>query len=113
MFPNWDAQRVLASLMDQLGAAGLAAASTLPGVSAVVDQHSAAVRDILVMGVEGAASTAGVVLLAGYAKGLLDQARTDTAAVAAAVGDQWHRAGWLALRLVAVCALSRSDAWVD
>lgn len=111
LFPEWDAQRALARLMDQIGAAGLAAAAMWPAVSAAVDQHAAAVRDILVMGVEGAASTAGVVLLAGYARGLLDQARTDTAAVAAAVGGRWHHAEWLALRLVAVCALSRSEAW--
>jgi hypothetical protein len=97
--------------MDQIGAAGLAAAAALPAVSALVDQHAAAVRDILIMGVEG--SAAGAVLLAGYAKGLLDQARTNAVAVDAAVGGQWQHAQWLALRLVAVCALSRSDSWTE
>jgi hypothetical protein len=110
-FPEWGARRWLARLMDQVGAAGLAAAAALPAVSAVVDQHAAAVRDILVMGVEG--SAADVVLLAGYAKGLLDQARTDAAAVGAAVGGRWRHAEWLALRLVAVCALSRSGSWTE
>ncbi len=112
-FAEWGARRSLARLMDQVGAAGLAAAAAVPAVSAVVDQHAAAVRDILVMGVEGSASIAGVVLLAGYATGLLDQAGTDAATVGAAVGDQWWRAEWLALRLVAICALSRSDGWTD
>lgn len=110
-FAERDARRELVRLTDRIGAAGLAAAAMVPAVSAMVDQHCAAVRDILILGVEGSASTAGVVLLAGYARGLLDQARVDTAAVAAAVGGQWHRAEWLALRLVAVCALSRSEGW--
>lgn len=110
-FAEREARRALARLTAQIGAAGLAAAAMSPAVSAEVDQHSAAVRDILILGVEGSASTAGIVLLAGYAKGLLDQARVDTASVAAAVGGRWDHAGWLALRLVAVCELSRSDGW--
>lgn len=110
---SWSARHSLARLMDQIGTAGLAAAAAVPAVSAVVDQHAAAVRDILVMGVDGSASAAGAVLLAGYAKGLLDQARTDAAAVGAAVAGRWRHAGWLPLRLVAVCALSRSDRWAE
>lgn len=112
-FSAGEARRSLAHLMDQIGAAGLAAAAALPAVSAMVDQHAAAVRDILLMGVEGAAAAAGAVLLAGYAEGLLDQARTNATAVAAVVGGQWRQAEWLALRLVAVCALSRSDGWTE
>ena len=109
---SWSARHALTRLMDQVGAAGLAAAAAVPAVSAVVDQHAAAVRDILVMGVDGSAAAAGAVLLAGYAKGLLDQAGTDGATVCAAVGGRWPHAGWLPLRLVAVCALSRSDTWI-
>jgi hypothetical protein len=109
----WSARHSLARLMDQIGAAGLAAAAAVPAVSAMVDQHAAAVRDILVMGVDGAASAAGAVLLAGYAKGVLDQARADATAVGAAVDGRWRHAGWLPLRLVAVCALSRSDSWTE
>ncbi|OLT10768.1 hypothetical protein BJF78_05200 [Pseudonocardia sp. CNS-139] len=97
--------------MDQVGAAGLVAVAAVPAVSAVVDQHAAAVRDILLLGVEGSAAVAGAVLLAGYAKGLLDQSGTDGAGLRAAVGDAWHRADWLTLRVVAVCALSRDDEW--
>jgi hypothetical protein len=49
---EWRSQRWLARLMDQFGTPGLAAALTAPGVAAVVDQHAAAVRDILLLGVE-------------------------------------------------------------
>ncbi|TQM38983.1 DUF6401 family natural product biosynthesis protein [Pseudonocardia cypriaca] len=105
------AQRWLSGVMDQLGDAGLAAAAAVPALLAAVDQHAAGVRDILLLGVEGAAVAAGAVLLAGYAKGLLDQAGTDPARLRAAVGDGWHRADWLTLRVLAVCALSRDDRW--
>lgn len=97
--------------MDQVGAAGLAAAASVPALLAAIDQHAAGVRDILLLGVEGSAAAAGAVLLAGYAKGLLDQAGTDGARLRAAVGDCWHRADWLTVRVLAVCALSRSDDW--
>jgi Family of unknown function (DUF6401) len=105
------AQRWLSGLTDQLGDAGLAAAAGVPALLAAVDQHAAGVRDILLLGVEGSAAAAGAVLLAGYAKGLLDQAGTDAARLRAAVGECWHRADWLTVRVLAVCALSRDDRW--
>ncbi|GAA5126512.1 DUF6401 family natural product biosynthesis protein [Pseudonocardia adelaidensis] len=105
------AQRWLAGLMDQVGDAGLAAAAGVPALLAAVDQHAAGVRDILLLGVEGSAAAAAAVLLAGYAKGLLDQAGTDAAGLRAAVGECWHRADWLTVRVLAVCALSRDDRW--
>ncbi|WP_257900991.1 DUF6401 family natural product biosynthesis protein [Saccharothrix obliqua] len=73
------------------------------GVLAAVDQHAAAVRDILAV---GAPAAAAAVLLAGYAKGVLDEA--------AAVGwrlppvVEWPTADWTTLRLAAVCALARN-----
>ena len=97
--------------MDQVGDAGLAAAATVPALLAAVDQHAAGIRDILLLGVEGSAAAAGAVLLAGYAKGLLDQAGTDAARLRDAVGECWHRADWLTVRVLAVCALSRDDRW--
>ena len=105
------AQRWLAGLMDQVGTAGLAAAATLPALLAAVDQHAAGVRDILLLGVEGSAAAAAAVLLAGYAKGLLDQAGTDGHRLRAVVGECWHRADWLTVRVLAICALSRDDDW--
>jgi hypothetical protein len=106
-----DAQRWLTRLMDQVGGAGLAAAAAVPALLAAVDQHAAGVRDILLLGVEGSAVAAGAVLLAGYAKGLLDEAGTDAGRLRAAVEGCWHRADWLTVRVLAVCALSRSDDW--
>jgi len=97
--------------MDQFGAAGLAAAVVTPGLLAAVDQHAAVVRDILLLGVEGAAPTPSAVLLAGYARRLLDQYGMDVRGVARQVDGQWPGAGWLALRLLGVCALSRADDW--
>ena len=103
------ARRVLDRLNDQLGTAGLVAAATAPGLAAVVDQHAAAVRDILTVGVESGAAVAGVVLLAGYAQGVLDHLRergytlsvpNDTAS--------WLEASWYHVRLLAVCALARN-----
>lgn len=106
------ADRWLSRLMDQLGVAGLTAAAVAPGLLAMVDQHAAAVRDILLLGVEGSAVTAGAVLLAGYARGLLDGHGLDLRAVRAPARDGWGAADWVTLRLLAVCALSsRADAW--
>lgn len=102
------ARRLLDRLHDQVGA-GLVAAATVPGLAAVIDQHAAAVRDILSAGVETGAAVAGSVLLAGYAQGVLDHVRerggqlrvpTDAAG--------WVRADWFSMRLVAVCALARN-----
>jgi hypothetical protein len=81
------------------------------GLLAAVDQHAAGVRDILLLGVEGSAAVAGAVLLAGYAKGLLDEAGTDGGRLRVAVGECWHRADWLTVRVLAICALSRDDDW--
>jgi hypothetical protein len=105
------AQRFIARLVDQVGAAGLAAAASVPALLAAVDQHAAGVRDILLLGVEGSATAAGAVLLAGYAKGLLDEAGTDGGRLRAAAEQCWHRADWLTVRVLAICALSRDDDW--
>ncbi|HEX2131231.1 MAG TPA: DUF6401 family natural product biosynthesis protein [Actinophytocola sp.] len=102
------ARRLLDRLHDQVGA-GLVAAAAVPGLAAVVDQHAAAVRDILTTGVEAGAAVAGTVLLAGYAQGVLDHVREKGGQLrvpADAAG--WARADWFSMRLVAVCALARS-----
>ena len=105
---EWRSRRWLAGLMDQFGTPGLAATLAVPGVAALVDQHAAAVRDILLLGVEGSAVTAGVVLLAAYARGLLDQVDADVAGIAMRVAGRWTHADWLTLRLLGVCDLARS-----
>jgi hypothetical protein len=92
-FAHWSARRWLRALHDEVGAAGLAAAAALPGLGAAVDQHSAAVRDSVTVGLESSAAVAGLVLLAGYG-GAPDR-------------QGWARADWITVRLVAVCALAR------
>jgi len=102
------ARRVLDRLHEQIGAAGLAAAAAIPGLGAVVDQHEAAVRDILAGGVESAAAVGGTILLAGYAQGVLDHLR-ESGMPLRVPGDLggWLRADWSSVRLLAVCSLAR------
>lgn len=103
------ARRALDRLNDQVGAAGLLAAAAIPGLAAMVDQHAAAVRDILTVGVSSGAAVAGTVLLAGYAQGVLDHLRDRGRPVH--VPDDvagWLRADWVSVRLVAVCALAKN-----
>jgi hypothetical protein len=104
------ARRVLDQLHEQVGSAGLLAAARAPGLAAVVDQHAAAIRDILRVGVDSSTGVEGTVLLAGYAQGVQDHVRergwqlavpSDTAG--------WLRASWYHVRLVAVCALARNS----
>ena len=102
------ARRTLAQLHERIGAPGLAAAAAVPGLLAAVDQHAAAVRDILAVGVEGSAG--GVVLLAGYARGLLAQGSEMGWRVGVPAGlTGWSEADWLTARLVAVCELARAE----
>lgn len=95
------ARRFLDRLSDEIGIA----VALAPGVLAVVDQHGAAVRDILAHGVPAAAAVAGAVLLAGYAKGVLDEAKAQGWRPPAIV--DWPNADWTTLRLAAVCHLAR------
>jgi len=109
------AQRTLNDLHRRYGAAALTAAARFPAVSADLDQHAAAVRDILELGIEDSSRMPTSVLLAGYAHGLLDQVResADRPAPEAALPelsdgapaeiDGWTEADWLQLRIAAVC----------
>ncbi|MFC4855702.1 DUF6401 family natural product biosynthesis protein [Actinophytocola glycyrrhizae] len=103
------ARRALDRLNEQLGTAGLVAVATVPGLAAVVDQHAAAVRDILTTGVESGAAVAGTVLLAGYAQGIQDHLRERGMALPI-LGDatEWSTASWFHVRLLAVCSLARN-----
>ncbi|MFE2755374.1 DUF6401 family natural product biosynthesis protein [Actinosynnema sp. NPDC059335] len=104
---DFSARRFLDRLSDELGVtAVLASGVPAPGVLAAVDQHGAAVRDILALGVP-AAAVAGVVLLAGYAEGVLDEAAARGWTPPAIV--DWANADWLTLRLAAVCHLAGHD----
>ncbi|GAA1291364.1 DUF6401 family natural product biosynthesis protein [Saccharothrix xinjiangensis] len=98
---DFSARRFLDRLSDELGLAAVLA----PGVLAAVDQHGAAVRDVLAHGVPASALAAGAVLLAGYAKGVLDEAAEHGWRPPALV--DWPNADWTTLRLAAVCHLAR------
>ncbi|HEX7309131.1 DUF6401 family natural product biosynthesis protein [Lentzea sp.] len=89
-----NARQWLSELSDRIGMAGWAALAVTPALAAEVDQHGAAVRDILLFGVEGAGTVAAVVLLASYARGLLDHS------------PDWTPTSWLGVRLMAVCRLA-------
>lgn len=85
------------------------AAATVPGLAAVVDQHAAAIRDILTAGVESGAIVAGSVLLAGYARGIQDHMRERGLALPVpADAAEWRTATWFHVRLLAVCSLART-----
>ena len=103
---------MLAHLDARIGSPGMAAAATVPGLTAAVDQHAAAVRDILTIGVDGVGvdsagvdGAMGAVPLAGYARGLLDQAKTMGWPVETPMAQT--TVNWLTTRLLAVCDLAR------
>jgi Family of unknown function (DUF6401) len=100
------ALRWLSRLHDTVGATGLAAAAALPGLSAMLDQHAAAVRDATLAG--DTPAIAGVVLLANYGHGVLHYAREHRWQPPPAALEAWGRADWTSLRLTAVCALART-----
>jgi hypothetical protein len=105
------ARRWLNRLHEDLGTAGLAAAAALPGLSAMLDQHAAAVRDATTIGLESSAAVAGLVLLASYGRGVLHHAREHGWRPPPADSSAWHTADWISLRLAAVCALAQT--WDD
>ena len=104
---EWRARRWLSTLTTHVGAEGLAVAASVPGLVAAVDQHAADVRDILAQGANAAAFSDRV-LLAGYGRGLLDRFDVSVEQVRARATGRWTTPDWLALRLLAVCALARS-----
>ncbi|OQO93671.1 hypothetical protein B1813_03785 [Saccharomonospora piscinae] len=92
------ARRDLDALAARLASAGLSTAGLGPGLLADVDQHAAAVRDIL----EADGGRAGLVELAAYAQGALD-----AAAERGCAPEQGPEPdSWIVLRLLAVCALA-------
>ena len=92
------ARRYLEGIHRTHGAPAFAAATALPGLSAELDQHAAAVRDILDLGVDTADGVSPIVLLAGYTRGLLEERTTPLTGPA-----EWATAEWLDLRLAGAC----------
>lgn len=97
------ARRELTALTDRLARIGAVPALLPPGRLAAVDQHAAAIRDILTLGAGGLSQAQ----LASYARGVRDAARdagwnpppTESAAT-----------DWVVLRLTAVCLLATAGA---
>jgi hypothetical protein len=106
-FTHFSARRWLNRLHEELGAAGLTAAAALPGLSALLDQHAAAVRDATTLGIEGSAAIAGLAMLASYGHGVLSDAHEHGWQPPADLGA-WCAADWTSLRLAAVCALAQT-----
>ncbi|ASR36792.1 hypothetical protein BAY61_19325 [Prauserella marina] len=93
------ARRELTVLADRLRNAGLTPGGLSPGALATVDQHAAAVRDILTL----SGGRAGPVELAGYARGVQDAARDSGWFLRK---DESPNGDWISLRLIAVCLLA-------
>ena len=98
----WAAEVALTGWAERLGRAGLAAARTLPGLLAAVDQHAAEVRDALADREGRVARTS----LAAYADGVSDTAAQHGWDSAAPRSGDWSRASWPVVRLLAVCLLA-------
>ena len=96
------ARAALADLSRRIGTPGLTAAATLPGLLAAIDQHAAALCDLLGDG-DRAPSPIG---LAGYADGLRDMASGLGWHLPAPHQVNWASAPWMLVRLVAVCRLA-------
>lgn len=100
---EFSARRHLHKLNTTYGIPAALAAADNPGLSAELDQHAAAVRDILAFGVGESTGIPLTVLLAGYARGLLDQVAEYAGGLLAVAPACWAEADWLQLRLAAVC----------
>jgi hypothetical protein len=96
------ARVTLADLAARIGTAGLAAAATRPGLAAAVDQHAAALWDLL--GDDDQTPTE--IGLAGYADGLRDMASGLGWHLPQPRSVDWDTAPWLVVRLVAVCQVA-------
>jgi hypothetical protein len=97
------AHACLDELYTSVGSDGLAVAAANPGLMAVVDQHTAGVRDSLSADVRPLTA----VLLAAYAEGVRDAAFTHGWHPPAGAFD-WSEDDWVMRRLLAVCALAQT-----
>ncbi|MCR3722928.1 hypothetical protein LY15_004935 [Prauserella flava] len=97
------ARRELTALTDRLSRIGAAPALLPVGRLAAVDQHAAAIRDILTLGAGGLSQAQ----LAYYARGVHDAARD---AGWTPPADEESATDWVILRLAAVCLLATVGA---
>jgi Family of unknown function (DUF6401) len=97
------AHACLEELHASVGADGLAVAAANPGLMAIVDQHTAGVRDSLSADVRPLTA----VILAAYAEGVRDAAFTHGWQPPAGRFD-WSENDWVMRRLLAVCAIAET-----
>ncbi|RKN39357.1 DUF6401 family natural product biosynthesis protein [Micromonospora endolithica] len=96
------ARSTLTALADSV-AEGVAAATTRPGLLALVDQHAAAIRESL----DGDRRPLSAAALAGYAEGVRTAALQHDWQPPTGPVD-WSAPDWTLTRLLAVCALART-----
>ncbi|GID29676.1 DUF6401 family natural product biosynthesis protein [Paractinoplanes brasiliensis] len=111
LVPASPATGLLDEMMARVGVDGIVAALADPGLLALVDQHTAAVRDAL----ESAGRDADADGLASYARAIVAGARRMGVALpepgeAPSAPADWQAANWHLLRLVAICALAEENA---
>lgn len=122
----WSAASLLEWWDGRVASTGLAAAAATPAVLAMLDQHSAAVRDALlvdtaagpvaamealVLGAAGLIMAPPLAHLGAYLRGVLDQAHENGWRPPDGehrTHDWWHGADWVSLRVTAICALART-----
>lgn len=96
------ARRELAALAERLGVAPQSTPGWAPALVAAVDQHAAAVRDILLF----SGGRLGPIELVGYARGVQDVAIESGWQPAPRSDDADWTTNWVNARLAAVCLLA-------
>jgi Family of unknown function (DUF6401) len=95
------AELALEQLSRRLGASGMAAMGSTPGLLALVDQHVTQIRSAVVDRI----GRLHPVALAAYADGVTDTA-TAKGWSAEETATGWHNASWPSVHLLAVCVLA-------
>ena len=110
LVPASPATGLLDEMMARVGVDGIVAALADPGLLALVDQHTAAVRDAL----SSAGRDADADGLAGYARAIVAGARRKSRGLpdpgfAPTAPADWKAADWHLLRLVAICMIAEEN----
>jgi hypothetical protein len=92
----------LDQVMAMVGVDGLVEALKTPGLLAVIDQHSAAVRN----SIEAGDQHVDVISLAGYARSVLAVHQRHGRPVPSPESVDWASPDWTVLRLLAICAMA-------
>jgi hypothetical protein len=99
------ARQYLDQIMAMVGVDGLVEALSSPGLLALVDQHTAAVRDSIV----SAGKPIDPISLSGYARSVLAVHERHGRPLPSPSTVSWERPEWTVVRLVAVCSLADAE----